>query len=110
MLPYEGKAKPQSVTAYQRKTGSILYTAVITRPNIAFTALRLVRFNNNPGLQHHKAADQVLHYLHNTRNLALQLGGKDNFVVTSDTSFGDNSVNRKSLQAYTIKLFNSIVS
>ena len=49
LLPYEGKVEPQLVTAYQRKTGLILYTAVITRPDIAFTALRLVRFNNNPG-------------------------------------------------------------
>ena len=57
LLPYEGKVEPQLVTAYQRKTGLILYTAVITRPDIAFTALRLVRFNNNPRLQHHKAAN-----------------------------------------------------
>ena len=97
LLPYDGKAKPQSVTAFQQKTGLILYAAVITRPDIAFAASRLVRFNTNPGPEHHRAADQVLHYLHNTRNLALQLGGEDDFVVASDASFADNSLDRKSL-------------
>jgi len=57
LLPYDGKSEPWSTTAYQQKTGSILYAAVIIRPDIAFAALRLVRFNNNPGPQHHKAAD-----------------------------------------------------
>ena len=51
----------------------------------------------------------MLHYLHNTRKLALRLGGEDDFVVASDASFGDNSIDRKSLQAYTIKLFGSLV-
>jgi len=51
----------------------------------------------------------VLHYLHNTRRLALQLGGEDDFVVASNASFADNSIDRKSSQAYTIKLFGGLV-
>ena len=109
LLPYTGRAEPQSVTAFQQKTRSILYAAVITRPDIAFAASRLVRFNHNPSPEHHKAADQVLHYLHNTRKLALRLRGKDDFVIASNTSFRDNSIDRKSSQAYTIKLFGSLV-
>ena len=109
LLPYEGRAEAWSKTAYQQKTGSILYAAVITRPDIAFAASRLVRFNHNPSPQHHKAADQVLHYLHNTRTLALQLGGADDYVVASDASFADNSIDRKSSQAYAMKLFGGLV-
>jgi hypothetical protein len=51
----------------------------------------------------------VLHYLHNTRKLALQLGGEDGFIMASDASFGDNSLDRKSSQAYTIKLFGGLI-
>ena len=109
LLLYEGTAEPHSITRYQQKTGSILYAAVITRPDIAFAASRLVRFNTNPGPEHHKAADQVLHYLYNTRKLALRLGGADDFVVASDASFADNSLDRKSSQAYTMKLFGGLV-
>ena len=96
LLPYNGKAEPRLVATFQQKTGSILYAAVITRPDIAFAALRLVRFNTNPRPQYYKAADQVLYYLYNTRTLALRLGGKDDFVMASDTSFTDNSLDRKS--------------
>jgi hypothetical protein len=109
LLPYDGKAEPSAITSYQRKTGSILYAAVITRPDVAFAVSRLVRFNTNPGPQHHKAADQVLRYLHHTRTLALQLGGGDDYVVASDASFADNSLDRKSSQAYAMKLFGGLV-
>lgn len=109
LLPYSQKAEPQSVTTYQQKTGSILYAAVITRPDIAFAVSRLARFNANPSPEHHKAADQVLHYLQNTRKLALQLGGGDDFVVASDASFADNTIDRKSSQAYTMKLFGGLI-
>ncbi len=57
LLPYSQKAEPQSVTTYQQKTGSILYAAVIIRPNIAFAVSRLARFNTNPSPEHYKAAD-----------------------------------------------------
>jgi hypothetical protein len=109
LLPFDDKAEPSSALRYQRKTGSILYAAVISRPDIAFAASRLTRFNNNPGPKHHKAADQVLQYLQHTRGLALQLGGKDDFVVASDASFADNSIDRKSSQAYVMKLFGGLI-
>ena len=92
-----------------KEAGSIPYAAVTSRPDIAFAISRLVRFNNNPSPQHYKAADQVLHYLHNIRNLALQLGGTDDYVVASDTSFANNSLDRKGSQAYAIKLFGGLV-
>jgi len=76
---------------------------------VAFTVSRPVRFNTNPGPQHHKAADQVLYYLHNTRKLALRLGGGDGFKVASDASFADDSIDRRSSQAYIMKLFDGLV-
>ena len=41
--------------------------------------------------------------------MALNLGGGDGFKVASNTSLTDNSIDRRSLQAYTIKLFNGFV-
>jgi len=38
---------PASTMLYQRKLGLVLYAATITRPDIAFTILRLVRFNQD---------------------------------------------------------------
>jgi hypothetical protein len=109
LLPYEGHASHSSINQYQKKIGSILYAAVITRVDIAFPASRLARFNSNPGDEHHKEADRVLRYLAGTRNLALQLGEGDDFEVASDASFADNTLDRTSSQAYVMKLFGGTI-
>ena len=109
LLPSEEIATKAECTVYLRKIGSLLYTAVITRPDVAFAVSRLARFTTNPGPKHQAAADQVLLYLKTTRALALQFGGDDEFVVASDASFADNSLDRKSSQAYAMKLFGGLI-
>lgn len=109
LLPYDGIASFRSIEQYQRKVGSVLYAAVITRPDIAFAVSRLARYLTNPGPSHHHAADRVLSYLRLTRTLALELGGEDHFQVASDASFADNTTDRKSSQAYAMKLFGGMI-
>ena len=109
LLPYEGRASYSSITQYQKKIGSILYAAVITRIDIAFTASRLARFSSNPSQEHHNEADRTIRYLAETRTLALQLGGGDTFEVASDASFADNTLDRTSSQAYVMKLFGGTI-
>lgn len=116
LLKHNGITSAKSVTMYQKKIGSILYVAVITRPDVAFAASRLGRHNINPGEEHHRAADQVLHYLKNTRNFALEFGTTstfdtfiripidDEYVAASDASFADNTEDRKSSQGFIIML------
>jgi hypothetical protein len=103
------------VMQYQRKMGSILYAAITTRPDIAFAASRLTRFNQNPGREHQCAAARVIQYLYGTRCKAICYGGDmegrgesngaRSFVCASDASFADNSVDRKSSQGYVMTLF-----
>ena len=50
----------------------------------------------NSSSEHHTAVDRVLHYLYRYRRLGLQLGGADNFLVTIDALFVDNTLDRKS--------------
>lgn len=109
LLPYEGRASHHEVNLYQRKIGSLLYAAVITRPDVAFAVSRLARFLTNPSPKHHEAADRVFYYLRRYRGLAIQLGGGDDFLVASDASFADNTVDRKSSQAYAMKLFGGLI-
>jgi hypothetical protein len=109
LLPNEERASTASIQQYQRKTGSVLYLAVITRPDIAFAVSRLCRFNMNPSDDHHEALDHLFRYLQNTRALALQLGGTDTFDMYSDASFADNTIERKSSQAYVMKLFGGTI-
>jgi hypothetical protein len=106
--PYAGTATLKDIRKYQRKIGSLMYAAVVTRPDIAFATSKLSQFLTNPGPEHQKAADQVLRYLERTRYLALQLGGGDNYILFSDASFADNK-DRKSSQGYIIQLFGGTV-
>jgi hypothetical protein len=109
LLPNQKHASPAEIQKYQRKIGSLLFAAISTRPNIAFAISRLVRILNNPSSTHYKAANRVLMYLYNTRQLFLYFGGQNNLVIASDASFANNNTNRKSLQAFAIKLFSGLI-
>ena len=86
-----------------------MYAAVISRPDIAFAVSRLSHYFTNPGPLHQVAADRTLLYLKKHRDLGLQLGGGDEYMVASDASFADNSADRKSSQGYAMKLFGGLV-
>ena len=112
LVPFSGpQASPKRVQEYQRITGSLLFTAVTTRPDIAFASSKLAQFNSNPGPEHQEAAIRVLRYLYGTRELAITFGGPNSshkpqyFICASDASFADNSTDRKSSQGYVMKLF-----
>ena len=85
-----------SIQLFQRKVSSLLYAAIVTRLDIAFAVSRLVRYNQNPSLEHYTTADRVLRYLYSSYFLALQLGGTDDLRVACDASFADNTTDRKS--------------
>ena len=91
LLLFDRQASLISINQYQYKIGLILYTTVITRPDITFAASRLARFNTNPSEAHYAEANRVIRYLVRMKNLALQLGRSDIFEVASDTSFTDNT-------------------
>ena len=110
LRPRDGLASASEINRYQRKIGSLLFAAVTTRPDIAFATSRLARFLMNPGPVHHEAADRVLLYLYDTRWRALELGGGNSLEVASDASFADNTLDRKSSQGYTIKLFGGLIA
>ena len=110
LFPGDTQATMASTKRYQRKIGSILYLAINTRPDIAFAVSRLARHLQNPSELHHQAADRVIHYLYGTRSMALRLGGGEDLVVATDSSFADNTLDRKSSQAFAIKLFGGLIA
>jgi len=109
LLPFDSRASRRSINLYQRRIGSILYCAVITRPDVAFAASRLARFNANPSDEHLSAAEHLIRYLLGTKTWALQLGGEDSMETWSDASYADNTIDRKSSQAYVMKLFGGVI-
>ena len=112
-LPAEEEVEEICRLSYQRKVGSILFAAISTRPDIAFAAARLSRFNQRPGQRHHDAVDRLTQYLYRTRHSCIQYGHQStatSFICASDASFVDNTLDRKSSQGCIMKLFGGPVA
>jgi hypothetical protein len=116
--PYDDVASREAVLEYQRKAGSLLYPAIIARPDIAFAASKLCQFMANPSPTHQRELNRALVYLYNTRHLSLcysntgpaALSSSDpqfdpyEFAAASDASFADNE-DRKSTHGMLLYLF-----
>ena len=116
LLPYDGRASPEATLFYQTIVGSLIYLVVTTRVDIAFTVSKLAQFMNNPSPIHHAVAEHCLLYLWGTKYLGIQYRrdgtdeGPEAFICASDASFADNSIDRKSSQAFVMKLFGGPVA
>jgi hypothetical protein len=60
---HDGQADAQQIHLYQGKIGSILYAAVMTRPDISCAVSKLSEHLTNPSNRHHELADRVISYL-----------------------------------------------
>lgn len=102
-----------SVHIYQKKTGSILFIIIIIRPDIAFAASRLARFNQNSGDSHHDTVNWVIQYLYITKSRALRYEDDFracSFICTNNILFADNTLNQKSSQGYIMLLFRESIA
>ena len=93
---------------YMNAVGSMMYLATTTRPDIAYAAGVLARFNSNPGITHWKAVKHLLRYLKGTMDMKLTYGpdpsNPDLFIGFSDANFGGDKDNGKSTTGYMIKV------
>ena len=110
LFPYDGKASSDQVHTYQQKVGSLLYTTVITHPDLAKAVNALAEFAMNPSATHMDLVDCIVQHLFQTHFLALEYGGPTHevFLMASDAAFTD-SVNHKSSEEYLYKLFKAAV-
>ena len=110
LVPNADMADQATIHLYQRKIGSILYPAIISRPDIALTTAKLSNFLTNPSPDHMAAANRCIQYLYGSRHLAILFDGLNNteekaFRAYTDSSFADDVQDRKSTQGYLLTLF-----
>ena len=115
--PFEGQATMQQIAEMQEKVGSILYAAVVSRPDVSYAASQLSQFCTNPSPEHLRWVNRVLLYLQTTKYYAIEFLGsvgqstevetsdKEVLQVSSDASFADDPETRRSTQGYLMKLF-----
>ena len=68
--PTEGEKKPD--WPYMSVLGSLMYSAMATRPDIVQRVCQLARFGSNPGTKHVKAMKHLLKYLKGTKKRGIR--------------------------------------
>jgi transposase InsO family protein len=99
-------------TPYRRLVGSLMWLAVATRPDIAYTVGRLSSFVDCYRPEHWEAAIRVLRYLKGTRTHALTLGGTGSLTLTgySDSDYANCIDTSRSIGGYCFALGSGMVS
>ena len=87
---------------YQSIVGSLMHTAVMTRPNIAHAVQQVAKFMSDLQPAHCKAVKRILHYLRGMAHYRLTYGPSCDSKVTiySDADFANNPDTRKSISSY----------
>ena len=90
----------------------LIYATIGTRPNIAFVAMRLSRFNNNPTEEHIKYARYVLRYLKGTKELKIKYDGASDagLIRYSDSDCSENRDDHHSTSRHIFLMANGAIS
>ena len=100
-LPNEGpEAKQAERERYQGMTGSLMFSMVHTRPDIAIATSVVSRFAKNPSRQNKEAVKTIMRYLKATRTLGIKYDGEEggNLIIKgySDSDWASDYATKKS--------------
>ena len=92
--------------------GTLIYAAIGTRPNIAFAAMRLSQFNNNPTKEHIKYARYILQCLKGTKELKIKYNGSSDarLIGYLDSDWGENKDDCHSTSGHIFLMANAAIS
>lgn len=102
LLPSEEQADKETIKWYQSIVGSLMWPAIHTRPDLAYSVGVLSRYCSNPGKLHCNLLQRVLRYVAGTLNLGLvfRKDSEDDIVGYSDSDYAGLIDGRKSTGAY----------
>jgi len=97
---------------YASAVGSLMYAQVCTRPDLAFTAGVLSRYQSNPGWAHWVGVKKALRYCQGTKHYMLTYKRTDNLEVEcyTDADFAGDEDDRKSTSGYIYTLARGAIS
>jgi len=105
------KDREADAAVYQSITGSLMYAATSTRPDIAYAVAALCRYNSKPYVTHMTAAKCVLRYLKGTADIGLVFPGSSASSSTrvlhgyTDSDFAGDRADRKSQGGYFFRAY-----
>lgn len=108
----DGEASPSEREKYQGMTGSLMFSMVETRPDIAFATSVASRFSKNPPQQHTEAVQTILRYLKGSRDRGITFGGEKDLIIEgcSDPDWAGDKESRKSTSGFIFMLNGGPVS
>ena len=101
-LHLPGDSPTLDPTTYKRLLGSILYVAVATRPDIAFSCSYLARFSTDPRRVHYDQLLRVLQFLVDTVDHVIVFDKNDGFKGFADASLESCKKTGKSTTGYVL--------
>lgn len=110
------EGKTMKTIPYMNAVGALMYLAIGTRPDIAYSVAKLAQFNATPGLAHWKAVKHLFRYLKGTLDLRLAYRNDANtlssgpFEAYSDADHAGCLDTRRSTSGFLIKMGSGAVS
>ena len=96
---------------YSQIIGSLMYLASTTRPDISFVVSKLGRFVSNPGDEHWKTVERVMHYLKGTTSYGIHYAGYPKVLEGySDANWITDANELKATSGYTFTLGGGAIS
>jgi uncharacterized protein YjeT (DUF2065 family) len=97
---------------YRAIIGSLMYSALSTRPDIAYASVALAQYSANPGMAHWSAARRIVQYLMDTSHYKLRLGGGDSIDVQifSDADWAGQSDDGRSMTGGVVMVAGGCIS
>ncbi|KKF93168.1 Endonuclease [Ceratocystis platani] len=112
--PKQPEERAANKPIFQSILGTLMYTSVMTRPDITFATSSLSQHTTNPAERHLEAAKRVARYLRDTNKHGIEFafprrGGMDEFLVGYSDADYANSKDRKSISGMIYMLANGPV-
>ncbi len=105
------KSDSQRIYVFQQRVKSLNFAAMISRLDIIFATTKLTQFLQNPDPDHLAAADRVIAYLNEIKNLAIEYSSRVAKILlcVSDATFADDELTRKSSNDFLFKLYEDLI-
>lgn len=111
VLKSSDEVEEESVSfPYREAVGSLLFLALVSRPDISYAVNLVCRYVNNPNSNHVKAVKHIIRYLIGTRYFGIEYKGSADVVGYSDSDYASDIETRKSTTGYLFLMNNGPIT
>ncbi len=104
-------ASTKDIKQYQSAIGSLLYLALATRADIAYTVIKLSRYTSNPSQEHITTIKRIFRYLQATKEYRITYTRQNNHYISRfcDADYVGDISTTKSTSGYIFLLASGLI-